>query len=277
PPEGRRTVLAAVGAVPTTEAQPGWHLARGTLDLTLIGPVRPLTGTRSDPNNNSLVLRAVNRGVTVLLTGDAETEEQHELLSLDPNLLRADVLKVAHHGSAFQEPALLDAIDPQVALVSVGAGNRYGHPNPALLDRLSRSGARIMRTDRDGDIAAVASADGLGVAVNGAGQAVAWLPQPSGRRGERDEDDRNSLLSVGVWRSRDDRGRAVRPARGIRRRRQRARSVQCGHAGAAPVPISPSRGVIFSPQRPHDRDLRTEMRLFLKVSAREGQSCCGIS
>ena len=103
----------------------------------MLAPARPITGTRSDPNNNSLILRAVNRGVSILLAGDAETEQQHALLAgRAAGRLRAQVLKVAHHGSAYQDPALLDAVDPVVALVSVGADNPYGHPSPDLLDRL---------------------------------------------------------------------------------------------------------------------------------------------
>ncbi len=73
-----------------------------------------------------------------------------------------------YYGSAYQEPEFLDAVRPAIALVSVGAGNDYGHPNPALLDRLARTGARILRTDMAGDIAAVRSGDGLAVAVRGA-------------------------------------------------------------------------------------------------------------
>ena len=139
-----------------------------SLKVLSVGPVRMIGGTRSDPNNNSLVLRVVIRGVTILLLGDAETEEQHDLLALGPGALRCDVLKVAHHGSPYQEPALLDEVDPAVALVSVGAGNPYGHPSPAVLDRLARGGARVLRTDRDGDLAVVGAPDGLGVVVTGA-------------------------------------------------------------------------------------------------------------
>jgi competence protein ComEC len=77
------------------------------------------------------------------------------------------VLKVAHHGSAYQEAAFLDAVAPSVAMVSVGAGNEYGHPNPAVLARLARGGARVLRTDTEGDLAAVARDGGLAVAVRG--------------------------------------------------------------------------------------------------------------
>jgi competence protein ComEC len=170
PVAGRRAVLAASegAAIPVLAVQPGWTFVRGQLALRMIGPAETLTGTRSDPNNNSLLMRASSGGVSMLLIGDAETEEQAALLrDIGPTELRADVLKVAHHGSAFQDPELLDAVDPVVALVSVGAGNPYGHPNAALLDRLSRDGARVLRTDRDGDVAVVARDGRLAVVESG--------------------------------------------------------------------------------------------------------------
>jgi competence protein ComEC len=94
--------------------------------------------------------------VRLLLAGDAEVLEQSEVLAADgPDALRADVLKVAHHGSAYQDVDLLDAVHPSIALVSVGAGNPYGHPNPSVLAHLQREGARVLRTDVDGDLAVV--------------------------------------------------------------------------------------------------------------------------
>jgi competence protein ComEC len=77
------------------------------------------------------------------------------------------VLKVAHHGSAYQEPKFLDAVDPAVALVSVGLDNDYGHPNAALLARLTRGGTRVLRTDQSGDLAAVVDGRGLAVVARG--------------------------------------------------------------------------------------------------------------
>jgi competence protein ComEC len=136
--------------------------------LTVLGPPSRITGTRSDANNNSLVLRVSLHGVTILLAGDAEGEEQAAVLeAYGPANVRADVLKVAHHGSAYQDPAFLGAVAPWVALVSVGAGNRYGHPNPGVLTSLGRAGARVLRTDVDGDVAALATDTGLAVAVRG--------------------------------------------------------------------------------------------------------------
>ena len=170
PVGGRAAVARAAAAshAPVYAVAPGWSYAVGGLRLTVFGPVEPLHGTNSDPNNNSLVVGARVQGRSVLLPGDAETEEQQELLTaLGPAALRADVLKVAHHGSAYQEPQFLDAVDPAVALVSVGADNDYGHPNAALLARLSQGGTRVLRTDQGGDLAAVAAGSGLAVVVRG--------------------------------------------------------------------------------------------------------------
>ena len=104
---------------------PGWRYKLSGLQIDVLGPERTETGTRSDPNNNSLVVMMTVRGVRVLLPGDAEVELQRALLAqLGPDRLRADVLKIAHHGSAYQDHAFLDAIDPAVAIVSVGDPRR---------------------------------------------------------------------------------------------------------------------------------------------------------
>ncbi len=168
PATGRSAVLAAAGAVPVSVPLAGTTYVAGDLRLTVLGPVHPLGGTRSDPNNNSLVLRAVVGGHVLLLAGDAEEDEQQTLVdAAGPDGLRAEVLKVAHHGSAYQDPAFLDGVAPTVALVSVGVGNPYGHPNPAVLARLARGGARVLRTDEGGDVAAVATGRGLAVVARG--------------------------------------------------------------------------------------------------------------
>ena len=158
-PGGPRCSTTVAGARhPVGRASTCWCSARRTR----------WPGTRSDPNNNSLVLRATVAGVRILLAGDAETEEQHAMLArAAPGQLRADVLKVAHHGSAYQDHGFLDAVRPTVALVPVGTGNTYGHPSPGLLARLGRGGARVLRTDTDGDLAVVRTGDGLAVARRG--------------------------------------------------------------------------------------------------------------
>ncbi|WBB57642.1 ComEC/Rec2 family competence protein [Verrucosispora sp. WMMD573] len=170
PVAGRDLVrsTAAAHGTPVVAAPAGWRYRAGAVDLTVLGPPYPMRGTRSDPNNNSLVALATVDRVRVLLTGDAEVEEQRALRErLPPDGLRADVLKVAHHGSAYQDPAFLDAVRPAVALVPVGAENSYGHPNEAVLARLARGGARVLRTDVGGDVAVVRSPRGLAVVSAG--------------------------------------------------------------------------------------------------------------
>ncbi|MER6595286.1 competence protein ComEC, partial [Micromonospora purpureochromogenes] len=159
---------AAAGAAVLGAAAAGWSYRAGGVELVALGPPYPLHGTRSDPNNNSLVLRATVAGVRILLAGDAETEEQRALLDrVPPDGLRAEVLKVAHHGSAYQDPAFLDAVRPAVAVVEVGVDNDYGHPSPTILARLTRGGVRVLRTDTDGDVAVVTGRQGLAVVTRG--------------------------------------------------------------------------------------------------------------
>ncbi|MET7423086.1 ComEC/Rec2 family competence protein [Dactylosporangium sp. NPDC005555] len=155
PAAGRRAVLDR--GVATLDAPAGTTFTVGEAGLTVLGPDRQVTGTRSDVNNNSLVVAVTVAGIRMLFTGDAETEEQ---LSLHNAPLRADVLKVAHHGSAYQDPAFLDAVAPRIALVSVGTGNDYGHPSPVVLARLARGGTYVARTDEQGDVAVIRDADG---------------------------------------------------------------------------------------------------------------------
>ncbi|PTA47035.1 ComEC/Rec2 family competence protein [Micromonospora sp. RP3T] len=172
PPYGVAQVREAArrGGASLAPAAAGWRWRAGAVELVAVGPPYPLRGSRSDPNNNSLVLTATVAGVRILLAGDAETEEQRALLETVPaGAFRAEVLKVAHHGSAYQDPGFLAAVRPAVALVCVGVDNDYGHPNAGLLGRLSRGGARVMRTDTDGDVAVVRAGAGLAVVARGTG------------------------------------------------------------------------------------------------------------
>jgi competence protein ComEC len=113
--------------------------------------------------------------VRFLLVGDAEAPEERWLLARaarDPGVaeaLRADVLKVGHHGSATSTTAaFVAAVRPRLAVVSVGAGNTYGHPSAAVLTRLRAAGARVLRTDRVG--AVVVATDGAAVTVEAGGE-----------------------------------------------------------------------------------------------------------
>lgn len=137
-----------------TRAVDGESRGIGALRWQVLAPARPFSGTNSDPNNSSIVVRVRLAGFTALLTGDIEPPAQQALLDSDADL-RADVLKVPHHGSDHQEPRFLAATGASLALSSVGAGNTYGHPSARTLDRLRAAGARSYRTDQDGSVALV--------------------------------------------------------------------------------------------------------------------------
>ncbi|MET0929459.1 MAG: DNA internalization-related competence protein ComEC/Rec2, partial [Aeromicrobium sp.] len=114
-------------------------------------PDEPVAGDR---NGVSVVLRATVRGVSILLTGDVGAEAQQRVLRTGADV-RADVLKVPHHGSADQDRQFLSAVGESVATISAGEDNDYGHPTASLLSLLRERGVRWWRTDTDGDIAVV--------------------------------------------------------------------------------------------------------------------------
>jgi competence protein ComEC len=160
----RARLLGWLGArgVPVVRAQIGEVRTAGQVSWEVLDATAR-RGTDSDPNNSSIVLRLVTHGVSVLFTGDLEGDAQASLRERGVDL-HADILKVPHHGSAKQDPAFLDAVGARVALTPVGAGNPYGHPAMSTLSRLAKDGARVYRSDRDGDVAIVLR--------NGAVQAV---------------------------------------------------------------------------------------------------------
>jgi beta-lactamase superfamily II metal-dependent hydrolase len=122
----------------------------------LAPPPVPLSWTHSDINNNSIVLRVVianlekNTSTSVILGSDAELESWAHILSAHRNYLKADLLKVSHHGSNYGTyPDILYAIRPKYAVISVG-DNPYGHPEGCALKFLEETCVRVFRTDRDG-------------------------------------------------------------------------------------------------------------------------------
>ena len=157
PPEGAAAVRASASraGVPLVRLAVGEQLALGEVTLQVLGPAQLLHGTRSDPNNNSVILKATVRSVSILLPGDAEHDAERALMSAGTPLA-VDVLKVPHHGSAWSDPEFLDATAARVAVIEVGVDNDYGHPSPVVITHLTRLGAKVLRTDLDGDVAVVA-------------------------------------------------------------------------------------------------------------------------
>ncbi len=111
-----------------------------------------LPGDGSAENNRSLVIKVIHNGVSILVTGDIEPEAQSEIAA-QGDLSAVDILKVAHHGSRFQDQEFLKIAQPRVALISVGIGNSYGHPDLSLINSLREMGSVVRRTDLHGPIA----------------------------------------------------------------------------------------------------------------------------
>ena len=173
PAYGARQVhrWAAAARVPVRVPPLGEVQRVGQLTWQVVGPVRAPSASGSDgdgsvPNNASLVLLVRTRGITILMSGDMEPDAQQALEASLPDL-HADVLKVPHHGSRYQDAGLLTGLGARLAIVSVGAGNDYGHPALSTLQLLRRAGMRVERTDRDGDVAVTVRHGQLGVRTRG--------------------------------------------------------------------------------------------------------------
>ncbi|MFE8943879.1 ComEC/Rec2 family competence protein [Streptomyces sp. NPDC007856] len=160
---------AAARHIPVTRAVAGEERRAGALSWRVLWPppsTRPPGDTRTPawpgpvpepdgPNDASVAMLVRSGGLRLLLLGDLEPPAQQALVRSPAaaELAGVDVLKVAHHGSAYQDPELIRLAAPRVALISCGADNPYGHPAPATVAALREGGALVLRTDRDGELA----------------------------------------------------------------------------------------------------------------------------
>jgi competence protein ComEC len=107
-----------------------------------------------DENLNSLVFMVHHNGLKTLVTGDITAEGEAMLLDAyrGTGKLRADILKIAHHGSAYStSDDFVNAVNPKIAVISVGR-NRYGHPSEIIIEKLEKKGIMVFRTDLDGAV-----------------------------------------------------------------------------------------------------------------------------
>lgn len=133
--------------------QPGERLELDGVTFEFLAPDSAWTVALDDPNEASTVLRVQFGERSLLLTGDAEAGLEDWLLRRAPAALDVDLLKVGHHGSITSSTDdFLDAVSPRIAVVSVGRDNTYGHPSPAVMQRLLDRGATILRTDQLGTV-----------------------------------------------------------------------------------------------------------------------------
>jgi competence protein ComEC len=145
---------------------PGDSIIVDEVTITFLAPDSAFAAGLPDPNNASAVALIRIGEVRMLMMGDAEREEEDWLMANAGGWLRADVLKVGHHGSSTSSTAaFLDAVQPAIAVVSVGAGNTYRHPSPDVMGALAERGAQIVRTDKLGTT--IVETDGKTVRVRG--------------------------------------------------------------------------------------------------------------
>ncbi|MFE9764378.1 ComEC/Rec2 family competence protein [Streptomyces sp. NPDC005808] len=157
---------AAARHIPVTRAVSGERRRTGGLDWQVLWPPPSSASTQDGPNDASVTLLVRSAGLRMLLLGDLEPPSQQALLRSPAaaELGAVDVLKVAHHGSAYQDPDLIRRVAPRLALISCGEDNPYGHPAPSTVAALRAGGAVVLRTDEDGALAVVAASGGLSVA-----------------------------------------------------------------------------------------------------------------
>lgn len=137
--------------------------------IRFLAPDSAWTASLVDPNEASTVARVEYGTRRFLLVGDAEAAEESWLLDRARGDLAADVLKVAHHGSSTSSGEdFLRAVNPALAVISVGADNKYGHPSADVLAALGRAGARTVRTDELGTV--VIRTDGRSLTYEAAGE-----------------------------------------------------------------------------------------------------------
>lgn len=185
-------------------AQPGtkYDLGGGAL-LTILAPSEPMftkdkmSAGGNEANANSIVARLDYGAFSMLLAGDAEAQTEHRLLTKDLDL-GAKVLKVAHHGSRYASAGdFLNRVKPEIAIVSCGAWNRYGHPSQAVLDRLraANPNVKLYRTDLQGEITITTRGRNADIAVKVAKETTEDLW--AGRTAQKDDSSRSGFISYG--------------------------------------------------------------------------------
>ena len=196
----RETVTQSGATYEKAQAGTKYDIGGGAL-LTVLAPTEPFftkdqmkTGGNL-PNANSIVVRLDYGDFSMLLTGDAEEQTEHRMLTKDVNL-RATVLKVAHHGSKYATAQdFLDRVKPQVAVISCGDWNRYGHPSQAVLDRLKAANAKLYRTDLQGEITITTRGKENDYVIKTAKEDAVdvW----AGRAGQKDDSTRSGFIAYG--------------------------------------------------------------------------------
>lgn len=187
------------------KAEPGqkYDLGGGAI-LTVLAPSEPfftaeqLKAGGNEPNANSIVLRLDYGEFSMLFNGDAEAQTEERLLSKDLEL-KVKILKVAHHGSKYAtSQEFFDRVQPEAAIISTGAWNRYGHPAQSVLDRLKAANAKVYRTDLQGEIVISTRGrldSGKTYTIKTSKEAAEDIWR--GREGQKDDSSRTGFIAYG--------------------------------------------------------------------------------
>lgn len=152
------TDTEARAGIPQTDPDPGDTMQVGEAGITFLGPV---SYDEENPNNNSVAFRLDYGDTSFVFSGDAEWEEEHEILESGAELA-CDVLKLGHHGSSNASSyRFLRETNPEAVVISCGYDNSYGHPHRETLERIEDLGAALYRTDTQGTIAVFSDGEHL--------------------------------------------------------------------------------------------------------------------
>jgi competence protein ComEC len=184
------------------KAEPGkkYDLGDGAR-LTVLAPSEPfftreqMKSGGNEPNANSVIVRLDYGEFSMLLPGDAEEQTEHRLLTKDLNI-KVKVLKVGHHGSKYATSEdFLKRVQPEVAIVSCGDWNRYGHPAQSVLTRLQAINAKLYRTDLQGEITITSKGGATDYVVKTSKEAATdiW----AGRLPQKDDSTRSGFIAYG--------------------------------------------------------------------------------
>lgn len=196
-----KAAVAASGAQ-YQKAAPGQTIdLGGGVRLSILAPSEPyfnrehMKAGGNEVNANSVMARLDYGEFSMLFSGDAEEQTEHRMLSRDLDL-RADVLKVAHHGSKYATSAdFIERVKPTAAVVSAGEWNRYGHPAQPVLDRLKAAGVKLYRTDLHGEITITTRGKENDYTVKTGKEATGDLW--AGRIAQKDDSSRSGFIAYG--------------------------------------------------------------------------------
>jgi competence protein ComEC len=152
-----KRVSQLIGNIPKISVHQGMHSSiEKKMNISVLWPEITIRSFDSMPgdgsaiNNSSIALLIETPDYSLFAGGDIEPPVQ---VQVAPLLHHVDIYKVSHHGSKYQDETLMKILKPQIAIISVGEGNSYGHPALSTIAALRQCGARVVRTDRDGAIA----------------------------------------------------------------------------------------------------------------------------